>query len=83
MTARIFALLLALVVVANAAEWQKLENCQLVADEYGDGDSFHVRQGDKDFIFRLYFVDCPETDNRFPERVEEQAKSDTSDSPDS
>jgi len=39
-----------------------------------DGDSFHVKQGDKEFIFRLYFVDCPETDDRFPERVDEQAK---------
>lgn len=74
MISRIAALLFALAAVAHAAEWDKLEDCQLVANEYGDGDSFHVRQNDKDFIFRLYYVDCPETDNRFPERVEEQAR---------
>lgn len=59
---------------ASAANWQKLEGCKLVADEYGDGDSFHVRQGDVDYIFRLYFVDTPETDSRFPERVADQAR---------
>jgi endonuclease YncB( thermonuclease family) len=74
MIARIAALLLALAVAVHAAEWDKLEGCRLVADEYGDGDSFHVRQGDKDFIFRLYFVDTPETDIRFPERVATQAQ---------
>jgi endonuclease YncB( thermonuclease family) len=42
--------------------------------EYADGDSFHVRQGGRDYIFRLYFVDAPETDSRFPDRVKEQAK---------
>ena len=57
-----------------AAEWSKLEGCTLVPDEYRDGDSFHVRQVDKDFIFRLYFVDAPETDSRFPDRDAQQAK---------
>jgi len=53
--------------------WEKLENCQFIPHEWNDGDSFHVRAGDKEFIFRLYFVDTPETDLRFPERVAEQA----------
>jgi endonuclease YncB( thermonuclease family) len=74
------ALFLALLLIglvcgsASAADWEELKGCRLVADEYGDGDSFHVRQGDRDYIFRLYFVDCPETDARFPDRVAEQAK---------
>jgi endonuclease YncB( thermonuclease family) len=73
MIARIAACFLALASIAHAGEWEKLENCRLVADEYGDGDSFHVTTGDKDYIFRLYFVDCPEADSRFPERVKGQA----------
>ena len=53
--------------------WEKLENCQFIPHEWNDGDSFHARVGDKEFIFRLYFVDTPETDLRFPDRVAEQA----------
>jgi endonuclease YncB( thermonuclease family) len=45
-----------------------------VQNAYFDGDSFHVLNKGKIFVFRLYFADCPETDNRFPERVAEQAK---------
>ncbi len=39
-----------------------------------DGDSFHVRATGKEFLFRLYFVDAPETDDAFADRVDEQAK---------
>lgn len=42
-------------------------------NRYNDGDSFRVRQGDREFVFRLYFVDAPETDHGFGERVREQA----------
>lgn len=54
--------------------WEKLENCQLVESDYFDGDSFHVKHAGKSSHFRLYFVDTPETDTRFPDRVAEQAK---------
>jgi endonuclease YncB( thermonuclease family) len=72
---RILALFAVSLAVNSAfgADWVKIPNCTLVQDSYRDGDSFHVTTGDKDYIFRLYFVDCPETDNRFPDRVAEQA----------
>jgi len=54
--------------------WQKLEGCQLVKNKWNDGDSFHVKTPDgEEFIYRLYFVDTPETDSRFPARVADQA----------
>jgi endonuclease YncB( thermonuclease family) len=55
------------------AEWTTLDGCRFVAEGYSDGDSFHVRHGDHEFIFRLYFVDAPELDDSFPERNAEQA----------
>jgi DNA uptake protein ComE-like DNA-binding protein len=39
-----------------------------------DGDSFHVSVEGHEYIFRLYFVDAPETSAEFRDRVEEQAK---------
>ena len=55
-------------------EWTKLEHCQLVRNPGNDGDSFHVRANDKEYIFRLYLVDAPETDAANPARLIEQAK---------
>ena len=55
-----------------AAKWEKLEDCVL-SDGYMDGDSFHVRHGSKIDIFRLYFVDTPETNKEFEDRNAEQA----------
>jgi endonuclease YncB( thermonuclease family) len=60
---------------AFAADWQTWKDCTLLGDEYMDGDSFHVKRGPRsEYIIRLYFVDCPESDNRFPDRVGEQAE---------
>lgn len=50
-----------------------LKDCRELPNESNDGDSFHVRAAGKEYIFRLYFVDAPETDASFPERVKEQA----------
>src|SRR5438552_5092390 len=55
-------------------EWAKLEHCQLIPNPGNDGDSFHVRANDKEYIFRLYLVDAPETDAADPPRLIEQAK---------
>src|SRR5436190_1509151 len=55
-------------------EWTKLEHCQLVPNPGNDGDSFHVRANEKEYIFRLYLVDAPETDAADPARLIEQAK---------
>jgi DNA uptake protein ComE-like DNA-binding protein len=54
--------------------WVTLKDCHYVANDSNDGDSFHVRSGNKKYLFRLYFVDAPETDLEFGERVDEQAK---------
>ena len=58
---------------ATSGKWQRLNNCRLVPGKYMDGDSFHVRHGDKTYIFRLYFVDAPETDRSLDDRIAEQA----------
>lgn len=54
--------------------WQVIPNCHLVPNASNDGDSFHASAGGQEYIFRLYFVDTPETDESFPDRVDEQAK---------
>lgn len=56
-----------------AKPWTKLENCRLLPNKSNDGDSFHVEHEKQEYIFRLYFVDSPETEADFPERVSEQA----------
>ena len=46
----------------GSKDWVVLENCQLVPNAANDGDSFHVNANGKQYMFRLYFVDAPETD---------------------
>lgn len=66
---------LSLVAVAQASEpWVTLKDCHYLPNPANDGDSFHVRAAGKEYIFRLYFVDTPETDASLPARVAEQAK---------
>ncbi|MEO7933282.1 MAG: helix-hairpin-helix domain-containing protein [Chthoniobacterales bacterium] len=55
-----------------ADKWTTLKDCKLVRSEYGDGDSFHVYAAGTDYIIRLYFVDCAETNDSYPDRVETQ-----------
>lgn len=54
--------------------WVVIKDCRLLPNESNDADSFHVKAGRKEYLFRLYFADAPETDESFPERVAEQAK---------
>lgn len=54
--------------------WRTKEGCTLIENEANDGDSFHVKVSRRHYIFRLLWVDTPETENRFPERVAEQAE---------
>jgi endonuclease YncB( thermonuclease family) len=56
-----------------AAGWSVFTNCTLLARAANDGDSFHVQANGAEYIFRLYFADCPETDLQVPARVQEQA----------
>jgi hypothetical protein len=78
MTRRIFfaavVFSVAAVGVGAKKDWVKLEHCHLVLDPANDGDSFHVRANEKEYIFRLYLVDAPETDAADPARLIEQAK---------
>lgn len=53
--------------------WSVYENCRLLKNNFNDGDSFHVKCGSSHRIFRLYFVDAPETAANYPDRVKDQA----------
>lgn len=57
----------------HAAAWEKLADCKLLPNRSNDGDSFHVEHEGKEYIFRLYFVDAPETSRTIESRVAEQA----------
>ena len=59
---------------AQRREWVTLTTCQYVAAKDNDGDSFRVRCGTDEFNLRLYFVDAPETNLRYPERTREQGE---------
>ena len=78
---KIGLLALAIVCVAGvdagareSKDWIVLENCRLISNPANDGDSFHASSGASEYIFRLYMVDAPETDEMNPARLVEQAK---------
>jgi competence protein ComEA len=59
-------------------QWEVLEDCRLLTNAPLDGDSFHVEHQGREYVFRLYFVDAPETevspnDDNQKKRVEDQA----------
>jgi endonuclease YncB( thermonuclease family) len=59
---------------AERREWVAFTGCQYVPAKDNDGDSFRVRCGERLFNLRLYFVDAPETNLRYPERTREQSE---------
>ena len=71
---------LALCPAARAAgnDWETLEDCTHIPNWGNDGDSFHIRcptlkhDPEKRKVFRLCYVDTPETDDSLAERVETQ-----------
>jgi len=70
---------LALLVVAGwtrpaQAQWRTYRSATLADHAGNDGDSFHVRAGRRRLLLRLYFVDAPETNARYPDRNTEQAR---------
>src|ERR1041385_5158671 len=74
-TAFVFAMFQFPILDLDAAkEWTIFEECRLIDHPSNDGDSFHVSHGNKEYLFRLYLVDAPETNGRNPERLIEQAK---------
>ena len=64
----------ALPLFAQTSTWVTLQNCTLKPQEYNDGDSFHIMHQGQEYIFRLYFVDCPETMVSLNQRMAEQAQ---------
>lgn len=68
------SLLFGKVAVAQQRQWVTLTNCQLVTTHELDADSFRVRSGTNEYNVRLYFVDAPESNLRYPERTREQAE---------
>jgi len=58
----------------QSKDWIVLKDCRLIPNPANDGDSFHVSAGNKEYLFRLYLVDAPETDEMTPRRLVEQAK---------
>jgi endonuclease YncB( thermonuclease family) len=74
--AAVFTLLVWLCASAAASEWETIRSCRLIENESNDGDSFHVDADGEERIFRLYFVDAPETDDngRMADRIAEQAE---------
>ena len=58
----------------HSRHFTRYEGCEFVPTKYADGDSFNVRIGADEFVLRLYYVDAPESDERFADRNAEQAK---------
>jgi endonuclease YncB( thermonuclease family) len=54
------AVLLGSHAVLQARQWERLEGCEYFEGVYSDGDSIEVRRDGKQYVFRLYFVDCVE-----------------------
>ena len=46
--------------VTKVNGYDRLEGCVMVDHKDNDGDSFHVRHGNREFELRLYYVDTPE-----------------------
>lgn len=55
-------------------DWETLDACRLIDSPMNDGDSFLIRYGDRQAIFRTYWVDAPESTDRYMDRVREQAQ---------
>lgn len=58
----------------NPGAWEVLKGCRLVKAPGNDGDSFKVVHMDREFIIRLYYVDCPETYDTYKDRLKDQAR---------
>ena len=65
----------ALTAAAPGNPWQRIDGCQWKPNRWNDGDSFHVITGDaqKEIVARVYFVDAPEAETAYRDRIAEQA----------
>lgn len=58
----------------SAKPFQRLDGCRLLPNRWNDGDSFHVMTADdREIVVRLYFVDTPEAETAYRDRIAEQA----------
>lgn len=57
----------------KGASWQTIRNATLLENPWNDGDSFHILADGTHRVFRLYFVDTPETDRSLSDRIRTQA----------
>jgi endonuclease YncB( thermonuclease family) len=54
--------------------FERFDGCVYKSQRWNDGDSFHVLLRDqKEVVFRLYFVDTPEEERVYADRIAEQA----------
>jgi endonuclease YncB( thermonuclease family) len=58
----------------RVAKFVRFTGCEFLDTAYADGDSFRVRVDGHERVLRLYFVDTPESDTRFPLRNAQQAE---------
>lgn len=58
---------------AEGSNWERLTECRLMTNKVVDGDSFHVMHKGREYVFRLYFVDAPESSTEFKDRIKDQA----------
>jgi competence ComEA-like helix-hairpin-helix protein len=58
---------------APEIQWEILTGCRLATNAVPDGDSFRVVHAERDYLFRLYFVDAPEVDATLKDRIKDQA----------
>ncbi len=61
---------------AAAKKWREYTGCRVIPNASNDGDSFHVKPTNvktRSYLFRLYFVDTPESESSLPERLQIQA----------
>lgn len=61
------------VAAPQAHPWEKIEACRLLPNRWNDGDSFHLSAGKREIVARLYFVDTPEAETAYRDRLDEQA----------
>ena len=72
----ILAVLTPLAAHAASKPFEKIEGCTWKANRWNDGDSFHVITGGdagREIVARLYFVDTPEAETAYRDRLDEQA----------
>ncbi len=54
-------------------EWTMFDNCALIPNKSNDGDSFHIKANETEYLIRIYLVDAPEIENVGADRLVEQA----------